>query len=252
MKKIGILIVLSVIIPFGWVCFAADQSLEEMKAQIRSQVKQDMSGDSSFRQAPNRSLSPEEQLKEEARAQVRQEMGITKPKPAADTSGKTVKNKKIPDVKQTARNFVRVLEGLGLTTFDADGIIKWLSIMLILGLIPAFLARSKGYNFFIWWIMGIFFFIVALPVTLFLGKKIDDKKEAKPKIEKPVENAQKNGVASFSDTRLEKEHTASSAEKSSPPLVIFDIIEKMKLLRDSGVITQEEFELKKKDWLSKI
>lgn len=37
-----------------------------------------------------------------------------------------------------------------------------LALALILGLIPAMIAKSKGYSFFAWYIYGVLLFIVAL------------------------------------------------------------------------------------------
>lgn len=41
---------------------------------------------------------------------------------------------------------------------------------IILGLLPAYIARSKGRNFVTWWIYGALLFIVALPHSVFLGE----------------------------------------------------------------------------------
>jgi hypothetical protein len=41
-----------------------------------------------------------------------------------------------------------------------------LIIAVLLGLIPASIARSKGYNFFSYWLAGSLLFIIALPWTL--------------------------------------------------------------------------------------
>jgi RNA polymerase subunit RPABC4/transcription elongation factor Spt4 len=43
-----------------------------------------------------------------------------------------------------------------------------LIIAVIIGLIPAAIAQSKGYNFFLWWLFGAALFIVALPVSLII------------------------------------------------------------------------------------
>lgn len=43
-----------------------------------------------------------------------------------------------------------------------------LVIGAIIGLIPAAIAKSKGYSFILWWIFGTFLFIVALPVALLM------------------------------------------------------------------------------------
>ncbi len=39
---------------------------------------------------------------------------------------------------------------------------------VVIGLIPAFIARNKGKNFLIWWFYGAMMFIVALPHSLLI------------------------------------------------------------------------------------
>lgn len=39
---------------------------------------------------------------------------------------------------------------------------------LIIGLIPAFIAQSKGRSFVLWWIYGALMFIMALPHSLIM------------------------------------------------------------------------------------
>jgi hypothetical protein len=40
---------------------------------------------------------------------------------------------------------------------------------MIIGLIPAFIAKSKGRQFFLWWIYGTLIFIVALIHSLIIN-----------------------------------------------------------------------------------
>jgi hypothetical protein len=42
---------------------------------------------------------------------------------------------------------------------------------IMLGLIPAFIARRKGDSFIAYWIFGALLFIVALPVSIFMKDK---------------------------------------------------------------------------------
>ena len=41
-------------------------------------------------------------------------------------------------------------------------LIQALQLAVLIGLIPAFIARNKGKNFLLWWFYGAMFFIVAL------------------------------------------------------------------------------------------
>jgi hypothetical protein len=42
------------------------------------------------------------------------------------------------------------------------GFFGLLLLSVVLGLIPAFIAKSKGRNFLLWWLYGTAFFIIAL------------------------------------------------------------------------------------------
>ena len=48
---------------------------------------------------------------------------------------------------------------------------EWLLVAILIGLIPAAIARSKGRGFFRWWIYGTVFFIIALPHILLIKPK---------------------------------------------------------------------------------
>lgn len=43
-------------------------------------------------------------------------------------------------------------------------------IAVLLGLIPAAVARGKGRNFGIWWLFGTLLFVVALPVAIVMAE----------------------------------------------------------------------------------
>jgi ribosomal protein L32 len=44
-------------------------------------------------------------------------------------------------------------------------------IIILIGLIPAFIARSKGRNFLGWWIYGMALWIIAFPHSLLIGRR---------------------------------------------------------------------------------
>lgn len=86
---------------------------------------------------------------------------------------------------------------------------------LVLGLIPANIAKHKGYSFEIWWLYGALLLIVAIVHVALL----------------PNRN---------STTYIDSDSARSVADE----------IRKYKELLDSGAITQEEFEeLKKKQMI---
>ena len=45
---------------------------------------------------------------------------------------------------------------------------EFIILCVLIGLIPAAIAKSKGRNFFAWWAYGALIFIVALPHALLL------------------------------------------------------------------------------------
>lgn len=104
----------------------------------------------------------------------------------------------------------------------ADFLLIYCIVCLIfaagLGLIPAFIAKEKGYSFGLWWLYGWMLFIVAIIHVLLI----------------PNKNAPAQPVP---------------APPRSPPVGAADEIGKFKELLDCGVITQEEFDQKKKQLL---
>jgi len=52
-------------------------------------------------------------------------------------------------------------------------------LAILIGLIPAIIARNKGKNFILWWFYGAMLFIVALPHALLI-KPDNQKVEQRP------------------------------------------------------------------------
>lgn len=104
-------------------------------------------------------------------------------------------------------------------------IILSLVIAAFLGLIPASIAKNKGHSFGAWWFYGWMLFIVAIIHVCFIPNRNEPQQSARPTYT-PVMPA---------------------AGRSSA-----DEILKFKELRDSGVITEEEFERKKQQLLNQI
>mgnify|MGYP003376529212 CR=1 FL=1 len=48
-----------------------------------------------------------------------------------------------------------------------ESLLLSLGLAIVLGLIPAAIARSKGLSFVEWWVFGTLLFIIALPAALF-------------------------------------------------------------------------------------
>jgi uncharacterized paraquat-inducible protein A len=65
-----------------------------------------------------------------------------------------------------------------------DGeLIEAMKLAIIIGIIPAFIARNKGKNFFLWWLYGFMLFIVALPHALLMKPLSQKEKEHTQKSE---------------------------------------------------------------------
>lgn len=96
-----------------------------------------------------------------------------------------------------------------------------LAVKVGIALIPANIAKKKGYSFAGFFIMGIFFFLLGLIVSLCL-----DDKTVQP-----------------NDIIIQKPDNYNSS--------VADEIKKFKELMDNGVISSEEFEAKKKDLLTR-
>lgn len=114
-------------------------------------------------------------------------------------------------------------------------IISTLVIAALLGLIPANIAKNKGRSFGLWWFYGWMLFIVALPHALLMQDQSGAAQYYNPQdavINSNIINTSDNGI---------KEREASAEN--------FDHIIKYKELLDAGVITQDEFEAKKKELL---
>ena len=94
-----------------------------------------------------------------------------------------------------------------------------LAIAALLGLIPANIAKEKGYSFGLWWFYGWMLFIVAIIHVHLIPDKNADNTSYRP-----------------------------SSIPYTPPtqLSAADELKQYKELMDQGVITPEDFEKKKK------
>jgi len=63
-----------------------------------------------------------------------------------------------------------------------EELIETLQLAVLIGLIPAFIARNKGKNFLLWWLYGAMLFIVALPHAILM--KSDNQKVGQEQMSK--------------------------------------------------------------------
>ena len=64
-------------------------------------------------------------------------------------------------------------------------LIQILPLAVLIGLIPAFIARNKGKSFVLWWFYGAMLFIAALPHSLLI--KPDNQKVEQEQISERME-----------------------------------------------------------------
>lgn len=109
-----------------------------------------------------------------------------------------------------------------------DFVVAWIlgaTIAAFLGLIPASLAQKKGYSFGLWWLYGWALFIVAIVhVSLIPEKKVESE-----------------------NIRQMSQETKNIVK--SPELKKIDELRQYKELYDEGILTLEEFEMKKRQLL---
>ncbi|MDP8298772.1 MAG: SHOCT domain-containing protein [Candidatus Tantalella remota] len=182
-----------------------------------------------------------DEIRAEAKAQARSELGLS----ATSTNTKVDRAHEIPARRKGTKLNLKAFSPENL---DVDIVLKAIIVLMFLAFIPAVIANFKGRNFFLWWILGVLFFIFTLPVILLLKKK-----EGK--------TASKDSSAGEEDsgsTVSEQEGPVSSlgSDGGEPEdrtaIDVYEKIERLAALKEKGVISQEEFDSKKKELLDRI
>ncbi|MBM3298038.1 MAG: zinc ribbon domain-containing protein [Candidatus Aminicenantes bacterium] len=60
---------------------------------------------------------------------------------------------------------------MGFGSLNSGEMLIGLVLAALLGLIPANIAKKKGYSFGLWWLFGFLFFILALIIALVMKSK---------------------------------------------------------------------------------
>jgi len=185
-----------------------------------------------------------DQMKAQLKAQVRREMGLSEA-----PSGPVRQS-----VQMTPKTSRKKTFDIDLSDIDIETALQWVIIMMFMGFIPATIAHFKGRNFFLWWLLGVAFFIIALPVIIFLKKKEKRPARAGKGSDKEGPEASKKPDKPEQGPKAppEKEQTAGASPGKPSALDIYDQIEKLSELKARGVITQEEFRVKKRELLDRI
>lgn len=120
-----------------------------------------------------------------------------------------------------------------------------LILAALLGLIPAKLAKDKGYSFGLWWFFGWMLFIVAIVAVMFLPDQSTQNSADELLRYKELLN---KGVITQKEFWAKKEQILNNKNNNyikNPA----DEVTKYKELLDNGAITPGEFEEKKKQIL---
>jgi hypothetical protein len=139
-----------------------------------------------------------EEIRAQARAEVRREMGI-------DETRK-------PDVQQKEERAAPHLK-TRMEIMQQGAL-----ILLALALIPAIIAKAKGRSFIAWYVLGILLWIVAFPAAVFMRKAPESGKK-KEEVEE---------------------------------IDIYAKIENLSKLKEKNLISEAEFNSKKKELLERI
>ncbi|MDD7410595.1 MAG: SHOCT domain-containing protein [Fusobacterium gastrosuis] len=91
-------------------------------------------------------------------------------------------------------------------------IITMIALASILGLIPAYIAKRKGYNFFVWWVYGFLILIVAFIHVCFLTNKKKVEENAFNEL-KRYKKLLEEGIISENEYEIKKNEIKEKFEK---------------------------------------
>ena len=151
-----------------------------------------------------------EEIKAQARAEVRREMGLDDPAPAPTTGKRYVEKTR----EVAAPGSPRV-----------DMVKQIVGIMMVIAIIPGAIAKIKGRSFIAWWVLGLLCFIVVFPISVYM-KKLPKEGEITP---------------------AEKEEEEALGEAD-----IYKKIESLSKLKEKGILSEEEFNSKKRELIKRI
>ncbi|MEA3490142.1 MAG: SHOCT domain-containing protein [Candidatus Omnitrophota bacterium] len=188
-----------------------------------------------------------EEMKAGIRAQVKRDMGITD-----DTGGHAMGERQPRDTVRREHVARKVSFNLDPGDLDLETVLQTMIILMFLAFIPATIAHFKGRNFFLWWLLGVLFFIIALPVVIFLKKK-DRSSRARKTAAKEAAQETEDGPGPAENADLpEKTDPVKTGSSKDTAIDIYEKIEKLARLKEKGIFSEKEFNAKKKELLDRI
>lgn len=123
------------------------------------------------------------------------------------------------------------------------GLIIGIILAIPLGLIPANIAKKKGHSFGLWWFYGWALFIVAIIHVNFIEDYNATNNSFSSQQYTPQQYIGQQAASKPSYANAEPQKTKSFNDVSEE-------LKTLKELLDNGVLTQDEFDAKKKEILS--
>ncbi|MFQ5952501.1 MAG: hypothetical protein ACE5JK_03745, partial [Candidatus Omnitrophota bacterium] len=134
--------------------------------------------------------------KARVRAEVRREMGLDEP-----GAPKAQKEKRMPD--EGEKRHIKSVSEIARRSA---------AILMIIALIPAIIAKVKGRSFIAWYVLGLLFFIIVFPVSVFMKKLPKSGQELQPEEE----------------------------EQEAAKIDVYKKIENLSKLKEKGILSGEE------------
>ncbi len=187
-----------------------------------------------------------EEIKARVRNEVRSQYGKTPASPR--DPGEAVKTSKKPQTAKKSGDLSMLLD------VEPDTALRFAFVIMLFAVIPAAIARAKGRSFIAWWVLGTLFFIIVMPVSIFLKKKkplsVSERPGAGPQEKEAGPEESPLRVKTQAATAEDLSFTRDS--KDSAAIEVYEKIERLAALKEKGILTEDEFKAKKNELLSRI
>ncbi len=188
-----------------------------------------------------------EEMKARIRNEVRDQYGARPPlTPAYQRNAD--QNVKTPQTRKKTTDLSMLLD------VDPATALRFALVIMLFAVIPAAIARSKGRSFIAWWVLGTLFFIIVMPLSLFLKKKKPHAAHGKPSAGPAEKDIRTDERPPGEGTPIKPPEvgTVPRDKTDSAALEIYEKIERLAALKEKGILTEDEFRAKKNELLSRI